>query len=84
MLRYNRTRWNSIEKENVEALQNEGIPFKYVTTSTVVIRIDGIPKIDFYVSRNKWKVSDEDSCKSYNSDTKGFINWFKKRYSKRY
>ncbi len=69
--------------DNLEALDHFKIPFRDVGNSTVLIRIEGVPKIDFYISRNKWKVSEGKRPRFINGDTKSFINWFMKRYAKK-
>ena len=71
---------NKTEIENIKALEDNKIPYRYVNDSTVSIRMLGVPKIDYYVSKNKWKVSTRNSVRYHQSNAKGFINWFKKRY----
>jgi hypothetical protein len=77
-------RWDNKEN-NIEALEKEGFTFKYNKDNyTVLLREEGKPKVDFYVSRNKWKAILKNKrgktyVKYFTGDTRSFINWYKKQ-----
>ena len=68
------------EKKNIKLLKRNGFPFRYVNNATVAIRVNGLPKIDYYVSKNKWKASEGKTVRYHQSSPEGFINWYKKKY----
>lgn len=68
------------QEANKKVLADFGIPFRDVGNSTVLIRIDEVPKIDFYLTKNKWKVVENKRVKYIQGDSKSFVNWFMKRY----
>ena len=81
------------EERNLKMLEESGVEFKLIkANSTVLLREKGKPKVDFYITKNKWKVNTKNKWnvntktkngktwrQNMHGDATSFINWYRKQ-----
>ena len=72
---YNGMRREKRIELNMSIMEKSGIVYKLIENNTLLIRENGKPKVDFYLSTGRWKVNN----KAMKGGAVSLINWYRKQ-----
>jgi hypothetical protein len=68
------------KQKNMNVLSNSGAVFTITNNGeTLLFRMTGYPKVDFYPSTGRWRIVSGNNGKPFRGGAAAFLTWYKKQ-----